>query len=114
MKAGALDCLPKPFNEQYLLDRVHRAVELDAETYQRKVRQNDIAARISSLSKREREVFDGIVAGKTTQEIATSLELSKKTVDSHRASLMVKMRASSVVELVCSAMEARSPAPQRV
>jgi two-component system response regulator FixJ len=100
MRGGALDVLTKPFGRDDLLNRVNEALQRDAEL--RQAQEEHIATRIrlARLTPREREVLDLIVAGKHTKGIAYELDLSPKTVESYRASLMVKMAAENVADLV--------------
>ena len=100
MKAGALDCFAKPFNDQELLDCIHRAIRRDGEVRKESARRSEIESRMAQLSPREREVMEGIVAGKTNQTIADELGVTKKTIDAHRAKVMEKTETRSLAELV--------------
>ena len=100
LKAGAVDFLQKPFNNQTLLDCVQEAIEQDAKARRERARQDDIAALFAGLTPREREVMDLVVAGKPNREIATDLGLSAKTVEVHRAHVMSKLRVDSLADLV--------------
>lgn len=100
MKAGAVDFLQKPANEQMLIETVTAAVNGHVEVFKAEQRVNEIRRRLRLLSPREREVLQWVVAGKSTKQIARELGLSHKTVDNHRASILDKMRAAGVVELV--------------
>ncbi|MCD0421422.1 response regulator [Rubrivivax sp. JA1024] len=99
LKAGAYDFIEKPFQEQYLLDRVAAAIVLSRETLARQTRRRTIEERLARLGRREREVLGGILAGKLNKTVAWELELSVKTVEAYRASIMAKMEAGSVAEL---------------
>ncbi len=99
LKAGAYDFIEKPFKEQYLLDMVGAAIRVSEETLARQSRQRSITERLARLGRREREVLDGILAGKLNKVIAYELELSVKTVEAYRASIMLKMEAGSLAEL---------------
>ncbi len=101
MKAGAVDFIEKPFNDQIFIDAVQRALGL------RKVRgaapptdRTEIERRIGILSPREREVMQLVVEGKPNKVVATRLGLSTRTVEVHRAKVMDKMQARSLAELV--------------
>jgi len=99
LKAGAYDFIEKPFKEQYLLDMVGSAIHVCADTMARRHRERSIADRLARLSRREREVLEGVLAGKLNKVIAYELELSVKTVEAYRASIMLKMEAGSLAEL---------------
>ncbi len=100
MRAGAVDVLEKPFNDQALLDCVNRAFERAAEIRRRQAEQAAIEARLAWLTPRESEVMTLMVAGKCSKEIARELGISRKTVDLHRMHVMAKLETESVVELV--------------
>jgi FixJ family two-component response regulator len=108
MRAGALDFLEKPFREQDLLQRINQAIEQDANLRQEQARRAEIAARVASLTPREREIMDLVVAGKHNKAIASELGLSHKTVEFHRANIMEKTNANSVAELVRMALAAKT------
>ncbi len=100
MKGGAVDFIEKPFNEQLLLDAVHRAIEEDARLRRERAERADVLRRVALLTPREREVLMRVVAGKMNKQIAADLGTSEKTVKVHRARVMSKMQADSVAELV--------------
>ncbi len=100
MKAHAFDFIEKPFNDQDLLDRIHEAILQDARRRQESARIMEIAERVATLTRREREIMAMIVEGKTGKIMASALKISEKTVQTHRARVMEKMRAQSVAELV--------------
>ena len=85
MRAGALDFLEKPFREQDLLHRIHQAIERDAKIRRERAAKADIVARLASLTSREREVMERVVAGKHNKAIASELGVSHKTVEFHRS-----------------------------
>lgn len=100
MKAGAVDFLQKPYNDQTLLDRIAQALELCRHrrlTHDERLR---IQANYRQLTPREREVAALVVAGKANKVIAAELGLSPKTIEVHRANVMFKMRAHSLSQLV--------------
>jgi two-component system, LuxR family, response regulator FixJ len=106
MKAGALDFIEKPFEDEVLLDAVSRAVtELEKRPRDHGTI-DDIRARMSHLSDRERQVMAGIVAGLPNKSIAYDLDISPRTVEVHRANVMSKMQAKSLAELVRMVLEA--------
>ncbi|MFQ6024708.1 MAG: response regulator transcription factor [Acidiferrobacterales bacterium] len=100
MKAGAVDFIEKPFNNELLLDRVQKAVAESVGTYEDRVRRDEILSRQKSLTRRERQVLDLVVAGESNKRIARRLHISDKTVEIHRANLMEKMQANSLADLV--------------
>jgi FixJ family two-component response regulator len=100
VKAGAVDFIEKPFNDQLLLDAVHRAIEQDAERRGRASRLADIRARLEKLTPREREIMDMVVAGNRNKVIAIDLGISQSTVEAHRAKVMEKMEAASLSDLM--------------
>lgn len=100
MKAGAIDFIEKPFEDEVLLEAVGRAV---AELQKRPRGKDDIAAvrqRLAQLTERERQVMAGIVAGLPNKTIAYDLDISPRTVEVHRANVMAKMNAKNLPELV--------------
>ena len=107
MKAGAVDFVLKPYRPDDLVERVRQAVALDGEWRQWRSDTRKIAERLRSLSPREREVFDLVVDGRSTKEIAADLGLSPKTVEIHRHGLLRKMGARSAVELTKMAAACR-------
>jgi two-component system, LuxR family, response regulator FixJ len=100
IKAGALDFIEKPFNDQVLLERIGQALALHAKIRQSQNELAEIAARLESLTPREREVMQMVVDGKPNKIIADRLGVSQKTVEVHRASVMKKMQVDSLAELV--------------
>lgn len=100
MKAGAVEFLTKPVRDQDLLDAVHEAVERDR-LYREGSRQaRQVQSDFDSLTVREREVLKGLVDGQRNKEIAGALGVSEATVKLHRAHLMQKLRAQTLVDLV--------------
>lgn len=100
MKLGAVDFIEKPFNDQELLERVQRCIELATKVRRERDQATSLQTRLEQLSKREREVMDMIVAGKYSKVIAAELGISPKTVDVHRSHILEKMGVKSVAELV--------------
>ncbi|CFX44647.1 Transcriptional regulatory protein FixJ [Candidatus Filomicrobium marinum] len=100
MKTGALDFIEKPFEEQILLNAIKHAA---SELKNRPRDIDDIAsirARLDSLTDRERQVMEGVVAGQPNKTIAFELNISPRTVEVHRANVMAKMQVKSLPELV--------------
>ena len=100
MSAGAMDFLEKPFNREILLARIREAIDRDAQRQRQAARADELAARVETLSDRQREVFDRLVAGKHSKQIAGELGIGEKTVAKHRAGVLEKMHVDNVVELV--------------
>ena len=100
MKAGAVEFLTKPFEEQVLLDAIHAAIERDRARRRDAAGLADLGTRYRTLTEREREVLQLVVAGRANKQIAAELKLSLVTVKVHRGQVMRKMQARSVVELV--------------
>lgn len=100
MKAGAIDVIEKPFNDQTLLDRVQQALQQDQQQRQEQDKRERIEARLALLTPRETEVMKGIVEGKLNKVIAADLGLSTRTVEIHRARIMDKMQTRSLSNLV--------------
>ncbi len=100
VKAGAVDFIEKPFNDQTLLDAVHRAFDQDAHHRGEASRLADIQERLTRLTPREREILDQVVAGKRNKVIAADLAISQSTVEAHRAKVMEKMGARSLSDLM--------------
>jgi two-component system response regulator FixJ len=100
MKAGAQDFIEKPFADDVLIDAIHRASERVQPRAEAGPGANEIRGRIGQLTAREREILTGIVAGLPNKTIAYDLEISPRTVEVHRASIMGKMQAKSLPDLV--------------
>jgi FixJ family two-component response regulator len=100
MKGGAIDFLPKPFREQDMLDAVANALGRDAETRANSVLGNALRERYATLSPREREVMDQVVAGAMNKQIAFALSIKEITVKIHRGNAMRKMGARNLPSLV--------------
>jgi FixJ family two-component response regulator len=100
MKAGAVEFLTKPFQEQQLLDAVHAAIARDRERRRDGVVVDDLRARYRALTEREREVMALVVAGRANKQIAAELGVSEMTVKVHRGQVMRKMQAPSLPDLV--------------
>jgi FixJ family two-component response regulator len=100
MKAGAIDFLTKPFNDQVLLESINKALRIDKSNREKRQESAQARAKFALLSPREVQVLQGIVAGKPNKVISAELNISLKTVEAHRASVMKKMNVKSVPELV--------------
>jgi two-component system, LuxR family, response regulator FixJ len=100
MKAGAIDFLEKPFDDDELLERIQQGLQLDAMWRDWQNKSIDIVGRLASLTPREREVLDLIIDGRRNREIADSLGVSIGTVADHRQRVMRKMNARTALDLV--------------
>jgi FixJ family two-component response regulator len=100
MKAGAVDFLLKPVDEQDLLEAISRAIEEDRCTQDHQRQRAALARRAKTLTPREREVMSLVVTGMLNKQIADALGASEKTIKVHRAQVMQKMQAMSLAELV--------------
>ena len=100
MKAGAADFIEKPFDDDTMLSAIRRALAEKSEDDQLQAERNEVLERIGSLSAREREVVDGLVAGKANKVIAFDLDISPRTVEVYRANAMMKMQAKTLSDLV--------------
>ncbi len=99
IKAGAFDFVEKPFPRDLLIERIRQAIHQTAHEHESYQRQCDRMARYHQLSPREREIMALIATGKSSKQIAQMLGISPRTVDAHRARLMIKMHAGSLAEL---------------
>ena len=108
MRDGALDFLTKPVPTATLLAAIHRALESDLDRTQRRAHLAEIKRRYTSLTPRERQVMAGVVAGRLNKQICYALHAAERTVKTHRARVMEKMRVRSVAELVRLAEELAS------
>lgn len=100
MHAGVADFIEKPFDDEALLSSVRSALVIGAEVRDQVAQVSDIITRLDSLSARERQVLDGLVAGHANKVIAYDLDISPRTVEVYRANVMTKMQARSLSELV--------------
>jgi two-component system response regulator FixJ len=106
MKLGAMDFLEKPFEDERLIAMIEAALRIAEPAAKSDAVAQDIAARVASLSPRERQVMDGLVAGLSNKLIAREYDISPRTIEVYRANVMTKMQAGSLSELVRLAMRA--------
>ncbi len=104
MKIGAADFLEKPFDEEVLLATVRSALNRQDSEGKRRADRLNVENRLASLSKRERDVLEGLVAGLANKQIAFDLKISPRTIEIYRANLMTKMQAASLSDLVRMAL----------
>jgi FixJ family two-component response regulator len=113
MKAGAVEFLTKPFSDGTLLSAVGKAIARSTALIVRDAELRALRARYARLSSREREVMALVVVGKANKEVASELGISEITVKAHRGSMIRKMEARSLAELVNQAARLRLPRPNR-
>ena len=100
IKAGAVDLIEKPFDNEQLLDKVNKLLESAQSFFAKNILIADYQKRVSSLTPSERSVMELLLTGMTSREIADHLHNSKKTIDIHRARVMKKMHATSLRDLL--------------
>ncbi|WP_347989097.1 response regulator [Methylomonas sp. AM2-LC] len=106
-RAGALDFLEKPFDNQLLLERLHEAIVKDIESRNKKFKNEHLYINFNRLTCREKEVLKLLIDHNSSKQIARQLDISPRTIDAHRARIMEKMQANNVVELVAKALYCR-------
>jgi FixJ family two-component response regulator len=100
MKAGAVEFLTKPFVDGVLLEAIHQAIERDRAARRQQAEMGELHGRYESLTPREREVMERVVAGLLNKQVAAELGTSVITVKVHRRQIMQKMLAASLADLV--------------
>jgi len=100
IKAGAVDFLQKPFDEQDLLKAVHQAIEQDRQTRLEREKLREIHKLINSLTPREYEVFTLLISGMMNKQVAYELGITEGTIKVHRSRIMEKMKADSMADLI--------------
>jgi FixJ family two-component response regulator len=103
MKAGAVDFLSKPLNDEELLRAVREAIRRDQKARDERAERALVAGRFATLTTREREVLEWVVRGMLNKQIAARLGASEKTIKIHRGRVMAKMKVQSVADLVRAA-----------
>jgi two-component system response regulator FixJ len=109
MKAGAVEFLEKPFDDERVLAAMRSALDARRAQSERTGRRKEVEERLDSLSQRERQVLDGLVAGSPNKTIAHDLGISPRTVEVYRANVMTKMQAGSLSELVRMVLLVQTP-----
>jgi FixJ family two-component response regulator len=99
MKAGAVDFLEKPIKSETLLDTIRRALARDLQQRTARDEADRLSARFASLSPREKQVFDRVVAGRLNKQIADELGVAERTVKAQRAHMLEKLGVASSAEL---------------
>jgi RNA polymerase sigma factor (sigma-70 family) len=99
-KAGAVDFIEKPIDDEQLVAAIRTALDRDAEARRDAVRAAELAARVDRLTERERQVLDRVVAGLHNREIAAELGLSPRTVEVYKARMMDKLQVHRIPDLV--------------
>jgi Response regulator len=106
MKLGALDFLEKPFEDERLIGMIETALSEQQNDSKNDAASADMAARVASLTQRERQVMQGLVTGQSNKAIAREYDISPRTVEVYRANVMTKMQAGNLSELVRFAIRA--------
>ena len=106
IKLGAIDFLEKPFEDDRLIAVIEAAIRQGEPAAKNEAVTRDIVSRIATLSPRERQVMDGLIAGLSNKLIARDYDISPRTIEVYRANVMTKMQAGSLSELVRLALRA--------
>jgi FixJ family two-component response regulator len=105
MKAGAVEFLTKPFNTGVLIEAIRGALRRSRTALEQVLERSQLQNRFESLSKRERQVMTLVVKGLMNRQVGSTLDISETTVKAHRARVMQKMQATTLVDLVDMAAE---------
>lgn len=100
MKEGAFDFIEKPYDADYLITRIEKALATEQELRSKEAQRKELLERIAELSPRQKEVMDMVAEGLSNKQIAQQLGISPRTVENYRAWVMERMGASNVAELV--------------
>ena len=104
IQEGAIDFIEKPFNNQHLLDKVHKALEIDDKQRGRALKVSEIQKKYNYLTDKEQQVFELIIQGALNKKIAQEVCVSQSAVEARRAKVMEKMQADNLSELMRMAM----------
>jgi two-component system response regulator FixJ len=99
LKAGALDFVEKPYDARQLLARIREAVAVDQQARDQRAAHAEVEAWLSRLTARERDILQRLLAGEANKKIATALGISPRTVEVHRARILTKLQAKSLLEV---------------
>ena len=114
MRAGAVDLIEKPLNEQRLLESIQGALRQDAQTRRERAWLEEVMQRLATLTARERQVMELLLAAKGNKQIAAQLDIGSRTVEYHRHNVMSKMQAESLADLarmgVAAEIDLKQPA----
>lgn len=104
IKEGALDFIQKPFNNQYLLDRVHQAIEIDSDNRQAALHTLEVNEKYNQLTDKEKQVFRWIIKGALSKQIAEEVFVTQSAVEARRSKIMEKMGVKNIPDLMKMAM----------
>ena len=113
MKDGAVDFLPKPFDEKQLLAAIHQAIKRDVERRRQKVEKDEIGRLLHTHTPREHQVLRWVITGMLNKQVAYELGVTEKTIKVHRSRVMHKMKVESVAELVRLAQKVGITPPEK-
>ena len=108
MKSGAIDFIEKPFDQQRIIDSIRRAADSAGAQFELEQSRSRTQEAIKSLSEREGQVLDGVMTGQPNKVIAFELGISPRTVEGYRATLMAKMQARNLADLIRRVTDART------
>ena len=100
LQSGAVDFIQKPCRDQVLLDSINSALAVDVAARRSLAGTGDLARQLAMLTRREREVYDRLLEGSSSKQIARKLDISPRTVEAHRQNLLRKLGVGSVKELI--------------
>lgn len=109
MQMGAVTFLEKPWNSEQLRENINKAIEQDAKTRKMQIRRSEMVAKIAQLTSKERDVMERIVAGKADKVIASELDISLRTVQFRKSSILNKTGVDSWASLVELVLSVRKP-----